>query len=466
MNVQSLLRSLLELALFIGGLLLVFVSATGGQLLRIPWIEVMAIVLFAALVLALLTRALIAFWRHQWIGGILRLLSVPALLVAGGAGLFVTSIFAESLPEFWNQMRMTLPLDQRSARRFVTEGERIARLLSAKTPDGKPMKLRQVTFGLNPKVGEPVRTVEFDFWKDAPGHFSCDATYQREGHVWLKKNQSAGGDTEMFEKNQKAIPASLPQELRGSFEWPVQQGVVDQLLEVGREMANLFEREQPLASEGAAWNVESIKFQRGLAKGWHDSIQIKLEAKRGKQRVAWTEVTLFYDGKRAWFESCYGGVSSDTSEDFNRNLDAAVTTTLREWLIEDRGIIKKAEDHGKPWRSCEAALPGDVRMIYHEQPAHAFLAEYNMRAEFVLPDGRRRTFELPCNTGGRTKVLVYTGTTSSGSRAVRLVSGVSINIAFDLGTLRMVDPKTIRDETYIGAFLEEQTPLTWFPANR
>ena len=207
-----LMRGLLELALFIGGLLLVFVSASGGQLLHIPWIEIMAIVLFAALVLILLTHALIAFWRHQWIGGILRLFAVPVLLVTGGAGLFVTSIFAESLPEFWNQMRLTLPLDQRSARRFVAEGERIARLLSAKTPDGKPMRLRQVTFGLNPKVGEPVRTVEFNFWKDAPGDFSCDATYQPEGQVWLKKNQSAGGDTEMFEKNQKAIPASLPQE--------------------------------------------------------------------------------------------------------------------------------------------------------------------------------------------------------------------------------------------------------------
>lgn len=459
MNYQLLLRGLLELAFFVGCLLLVFVSAAGGQLLRMPWMEIMAIVLFAALVLVLLTRALIAFWRHRWIGGILRLFGVPLLLVIGGAGLFVTSMIADSLPEFWNQLHLTLPLERGNARRFVTEGERIAGILSSETPDGKPMKLRQVTFGLIPKGGEPVRMVEFDFCKDT---FSCDATYQPEGHVWLKRNQSAGGDTEMFEKNHKAIPPLLPQELQGSFEWPVNQAVTARLLEAGREIATILQQEQPLDSDGAGWSVESIEFHRGVAKGCHDSIQIKLQAKKEKRRVAWANVTLFYDGRQARFQSCDGGVGGDS----NMNHEAAVTSVLREWLSEDRGILKKAEDHGKPWRSCEAALPGGVRMIYREQPAHAFLAEYNMRVEFFLPDGRHRLFDLPPNTGGRTKVLVYTGTTSSGSSAVRLVSGAYIDIAFDLGTLRMINPKTIRGENYTGAFLEETTPLTWFPAIR
>jgi hypothetical protein len=463
MNVQSLVRGLLEIAIFAGGLLVVFASAAGGQLLHMRWMDILAIGLFAALALVLLTRALIAFWRHRWIGGILRLFAVPVLLVVGGAGLFVTSMIADSLPEFWSQMQLTLPLEKGNTRRFVKEGERIAGMLSSKTPDGKPMKLRQVTFRFIPKGGEPVRTVEFDFSKD---NFSCDATYQPEGHVWLKKNQHASGDTEMFKKNQKAIPAALPQQLQGSFDWAVNQAVADRLLEAGREMAKVLQQEQPLDSEGAAWNVESIEFHRGLAKGWHDSIQINLNAKREKRRVAWANVTLFFDGKQARFENCNGWVDDDKGCDFNMNHDAAVTSVLREWLSEDRGILKKTESHGKPWRSCEAALPGGVRIIYREQSAHAFLAEYNMRVEFLLPNGRRRCFDLPMNTGGRTKVLVYTGTTSSGSAAVRLVSGAYINIAFDLGTLRMLDPKTICDETYTGAFLGETTPLTWFPANR
>lgn len=463
MNYQLILRGLLESALFVGGLLFVFVSAAGGQLLHNPWIDIMSIGLFAALVLVLLTRALIAFWRHRWIGGILRLFGVPVLLLVAGAGLFVTSIIADSLPEFWNQMHLTLPLERGNARRFVTEGERIAGILSPKTPDGKPMKLRQVTFGIKPAVGEPVRMVEFDFWKDT---FRCDAKYRVRGPVWTRESFHCGGDTETFDANHKAIPLLLPQELQGFFEWPVNQAVTDRLLEAGREMAKVLQQEQPLGSEGAAWNVESIEFHRGLAKGWHDSIQINLNAKRENRRLAWANVTLFYDGKQAQLENCNGWVDHDTGGDSNMNHDAAVTSTLREWLREDRGILKKTEDHGKPWRSCEAALPGSVRMIYREQPAHPFLAEYNMRVEFFLPDGRHRLFDLPPNTGGRTKVLVYTGTTSSGSSAVRLVSGAYIDIAFDLGTLRMLDPKTIRDENYTGAFLEETTPLTWFPAIR
>jgi hypothetical protein len=45
-----------------------------------------------------------------------------------------------------------------------------------------------------------------------------------------------------------------------------------------------------------------------------------------------------------------------------------------------------------------------------------------------------------------------------------LVASPHFDIAFDLGTLRIIDPKAVRNESFAGAFLEEQTPLTWFPA--
>ena len=146
------------------------------------------------------------------------------------------------------------------------------------------------------------------------------------------------------------------------------------------------------------------------------------------------------------------------------NHEAAVTTVLREWLTEDRGIVERVRDRGRPWRACEAMLPGGIRVIYREQPAHPFLAEYNMRIEFILPDGRKRLFELPMNTGGRTSVLVFTGITSDGSAAVQLTSGSHVEVAFDLKTLRWLDPAEMKGAVYAGAFLEEKTPLGWFPA--
>ncbi|MFZ0615751.1 MAG: hypothetical protein WAN16_04800 [Chthoniobacterales bacterium] len=453
------LRRLLEVVFLLGFLLLSFFFEGLAEILQKPWPEWVALFLFAFLLLVTLIRTLVAFWRREWLGGIVRLLILPMLLTGGMAGLFVISIAGSTLPELWQVFHRTLPLEKGAERRLVGEGERIARLLSAKTPDGKPMQLRHVTFGLHPKGGEPARTVEYDFWKD---DFSCDAMYRQEGSLWRKWSDSASGG-EMFDANRKAVSPALPEELQGSFDWPVNQAVTDRLLKVGWEIAKVLEQDQPLASEGALWGVESIEFQRELAKGCHDSIRIGLQALREGKGVAWATADLSYDGESARLDRCRGSTLQGGS---NKNDDAAVATALREWLHQDRGILKKAGDHGKPWRSCEATLPGGVRLIYHEQPAHPFLAEYNMRAEFLLQDGRSRCFELPMNTGGRTKVLAYTGITASGSPAVHLVASPHFDIAFDLGTLRRIDPKAVIQESYAGAFLGEKTPLTWFPAPR
>jgi hypothetical protein len=442
-------------------ILLSFIFAVLAEILHKPWPGWVALFLFALLLLVTLIRTLVSFWRREWLGVIVRLLILPMLLASGMAGLFVISIAGSTLPELWQGFHRTLPLEKGAERRLVGEGERIASLLSAKTPDGKPMQLRQVTLGLNLKRGEPARTVEFDFWKAAPVSFSCGATYRLEGALWRKEGEGASGDSETFDANSKALSPELPEELQGSFDWPVNQAVADSLFEAGREMAKVLEREQPLASEGAEWSVESIAFQRELANGWRDSIRIGFRALREGKCVAEATADLTYDGKSARLDRCGGSLIQGDSRG---NDDVAVATALREWLHQDRGILKKVNDHGKPWRSCEATLPGGVRLIYHEQPAHPFLAEYNMRAEFLLQDGRSRCFELPMNTGGRTKVLAYTGITASESPAVHLVASPHFDIAFDLGTLRIIDPKAVRNESFAGAFLEEQTPLTWFPA--
>lgn len=456
------LRGVIEAGVLLGVLLLSFMGVVLAGILQKPWIEKLSFFLIPGLLLLLLFRGVVTLWQSR-LSGILRLLALPVVFVGGFGGIFVASMIGDSLPELWEQYWRTLPIEKGAERSVIKEGKRIASLLSAKSPDGMPMELRQVMFGLEFKGAEPTRTIGFDFAKGAPEFFSC-SSYRLQGDRWIKVGEhSSGGELKSFEANRKAILPALPKELQGNLEWPLKQAVAEQFIKEGREIANLLERQQPLATEGAAWSLEGIHFGHGIRKGWHDSIEIKLQARREKERVAWASVYLTYDGKMARLDRCIGGGGGS---DGSMIQEAALMTIFREWLSEDRGILKKAEDHGKPWRSCEATLPGGIRMIYHEQPAHAFLAEYNMRMEFLLPDGRHRKFDLPMNTGGRTRVLVYEGSTADGGRAIRLVSGAYINAAFDLGTLRMIDPKAVLNESYEGVFLEEKTPLTWFPSAR
>ncbi len=425
--------------------------------------EWLSLILIVIVILWLPVRVVIALIRKEWLGAVIRIVLLPFVLVAGLLGMVAGSMSGGEATE-WDWKKSTLPVEKSAEQKLVERGEKIAGVLSSKTPDGRPMKLRSVNLVIEQREHDAFRKIGFEFDKMNPGFFSIGADYRFGGDVWKLDGHHGSGDPETFKRNEQALVPLLPQQLEGSLIWPLKDTVVNQLTDLARAMCTVLEKEQPLPVEGASWKLEGTDFRHGLGKGDTDSIQLTFGAWRGRERVAWASAELFYDGKKARLGRCGGGIEGGHTANSTMDHEAAVTTVLREWLIEDREIAEKVRERGRPWRSCEAMLPDGIRMIYHEQPAHPFLAEYNMRIEFILPDGRKRRFDLPMNTGGRTSVLAYTGATPDGLTAIRLVSGRHFDVAFDLKTLRWIDPAKITEAIYVGAFLEEKTPLQWFPA--
>lgn len=438
-------------------------SVFASEAFAFRFCEWLSLILIVVVFLWLPVRAVIALIRREWLGAVIRIVLLPFVLVAGLLSMVAGSMAGGEATE-WDWKKSTLPVEKSEEQKLVARGEKIAEVLSSKTPDGRPMKLRSVDFVIEQREHDALRKIGYEFDKMTPGFFSIGADYRVGRDAWKLNGHSASGDPATFQRNKEALVPLLPQQLKASFVWPLKETIVNQLTDLARAMCAVLEKEQLLPVEGASWRLERTEFRHGLGKGDADSIQLTFGVWRGKERFAWASAELFYDGKKARLGRCGGGVQGGYTANSTMDHEAAVTTVLREWLSQDRGILEKVRERGLPWRSCEAMQPDGIRMIYYEQPAHLFLAEYNMRIEFILPDGRKRRFDLPMNTGGRTSVLVYTGATPDGSAAVRLVSGRHFDVAFDLKALRWVDPAKIMGAVYAGAFLEEKTLLQWFPA--
>lgn len=438
-------------------------TATGLTLVS-AWLDsrgtgLAALLVFAGLILALLYRGNVALSRREWIGGTVRLLAAPICFLTGLVAMFLADLAGGAAAEWDFQTRM-LPVDERAMKAVQTEGNKIAASLSEHLPNHEKFTLNSISLESGGTEGTR-REIALDFFKPSPGHFSISADFQKIPDGWKRTNHGASGDTETFSKFRDSVEPHLPSALPPALRWPSDEKVTKSIREGAEGLLAVFEKQELLRTRGKPWSVESIRYVRNLRGRSNDTVRIRFSCKDGKKLIAWAETDWAFGGKALRFLSASGGAGGNSDMEDHAEIETLVT----EWLGRDRGIFERLKSRGKPWRTCDARLPGGVGLTYAEQPAHPFLAEYHMRATINVPDGRSRTFSLPMNTGGRTKVLVFTGAAPSGTTALRLVSGRHFNMAFDLGSLRIFPVGEFTESAYAGAFLEVSTPLTWFPAD-
>ena len=455
---RRLAEFLLVLALLVTTTGLTFVSAW----LDSPSTGIAALLVGAFLVLALLGRGILSLTRHEWVGAIVRILAAPACFIIGLAAMFFAYLFAQlgggvALEQHFESR--TLPVNERAMSAIQAEGNKIAASLSEHLPNQEKLALHLI--GLESSgPGGMQQKISLDFFKSPPGHFSISADFQKGSDGWKRTSQSASGDPETFEKFRNAIQPNLPAALPPEILWPADDHVTKSIRAGAEELRAVFEKQDLLRSNGKPWSVDTIRYLRNLRDLRNQTVRITFSCKDGKKRIAWAHTDWAFCENTLHFLDATGGTENES----NMENHAEVETVVTEWLSSDRGIFERLKPRGKPWRTCEAILPDGVSLIYAQQQAHLFLAEYDMRATINLPDGRSRTFALPMNTGGRTNVLVFTGTSPGGTAALRLASGRHFDMAFDLVSLRIFPVGEFTESAYAGAFQEVSTPLTWFPA--
>lgn len=413
------------------------------------------LLIFACLILALLARGILSLWRHQWVAGIARILAVPACFLFGLAAMFLADLAGRWAMD-WDLRAGTLPVDERAMKEIRNEGNKIAAGLSSFLPNQEKFALEVIDI----ESGGAPRKISLRFSKPPPEYFSISADFQETPGGWKRTGGGSSGDTETFAKFRDAIDPHLPSSLPATLRWPVDEPVAKRIRDGAEALRAVIESQGILGTDGKAWSVGPIHYVRNLRSDGCDMVRMNFSCKEGRQPVAWAGTDWAFDGKTLRFLDATGGTRGNS----NRENQAEVETSVTEWLARDREIFEHLKPRGKPWRTCEAELPGGIRLLYAQQQAHPFLAEYHMRATISLPDGRSRTFALPMNTGGRTEILVFTGTKADGSAALRMVSGRHFDMVFDLQTLRIFPAGEFKESAYAGAYLEISTPLTWFPS--
>lgn len=409
---------------------------------------------FLGLLIALLSGGILALWRRQWLAGLLRVFAVPVCFVGGILVMFLANL-AGGAALGGDFRTRTLPIDQRAMEEIREEGERIAADLSKYLPLHEKFALRAIDL----ESSGQIQKINLSLFTGSSSYFSLNLEFQKSKSGWNRTGNGTGGSPETFKTIRAAVEPYFPTSLPPTLPWPLHESVADSIREGAEALCTVFENQGLLRTDGEPWGIRSIHYIRSFGPPREDLVRLDLACKEGRTSLAWAGTDWAYDGKFLRFLDATGGVPTGSTMENH----AEVETIVTEWLTQDREIFERVKPQGKAWRTCEAHLPG-VNLIYSQQPVHPFLAEYNMRVSIGLPDGRSRMFSLPMNTGGRTQILVYTGTTSQGGPALRMVSGQHFDMAFDLEALRIFPVGEFQESAYAGAFLEVSTPLTWFPS--
>jgi hypothetical protein len=456
-------------AAWVGGLWMLAVALAGASSWCLwAWLGFGSMGALAAGGLVLGWRGVAALcWRH-WIGGVLRLLALPLLLAAVLAACVMAGFAGKAarMAEFGPDAAgpRTLPIEAGAMGEVVAAGERLAaqiRWPRAAGEDGLVLESVQFAFG----PGR--RELEFSFVRGGGGYFRGTLRFrQKPDGGWAYEGHSASGDTAGFSER-----SALFDELRAGLTppadllWPVSPEVERRWTAAADELAAVLSAAAPLGTEGAPWRADSVKMTRQLRTENRDAVAIWLGARRGSQRVAYAVTTWAFDGRRARLVDVSAGVDSGNSSRSTMEDGAEIRSLLEPWLAGQKGLLEEsalyASRSDRSWESCEAVLSDGTVLTYHQQQAHLFLAEYHMRLGIRPLGGEEREFFLPMNTGGRTAILVKTGTAPDGTPAARVDAGRHFDLGFTLRNPRMIPAGSVRDETIAGAFTSVSTPLRW-----
>lgn len=427
----------------------------------------LALIFFGLAFLCVLSFSIVSVLGRRWVAAVVWFVSLIVLVPLSLVGAVVAGFAGKMLASVEWEARV-LPVPAEAAAEVIRSGNALVSQINNENADGAPaFALDSVDFSFGPEG----RKIGFDLVLGQAAEFRAGIRFrQTASGNWQKDGNSCSGETETFETNRRRFEDAAAG-LRGpDIAWPVPVEVEEQWTAAGKEIAGFLSTAGVLETSGTPWSLSHVDMSQPVANPANSRISMWFGAKQGRQSVAYATLYLTYNGKRARIEDLTAGVSRGTSSSWRMEHGAAVRSLLEPWLAGRNGLIapsKLFQSHDdSTWEACETTLPDGSVLIYRQQIAHPFLAEYNMRVE-IRPPGAEKgcEFFLPMNTGGRTAILVEIGKTAEGIPVVRLDAGRHFNQAFTLrDEPRMIPPEAVLGAAPLGAFSGVKSALRWVSA--
>jgi hypothetical protein len=424
------------------------------------WPQIPAFAILAGTSLYLIARSISSLWHRCFGAFFLRFLAGLLLLPIGLVGFAVVGMAGKfvAMVEF---EKGTLPLRHSTLRQLRGEAERMARDISSAAENELEFTPESVSL----EFGGPHRSMEFEFVStpEIGGHFrgSVDFRQHNDG-AWKLAGRSSSGDPKTFDVLRAAFEKTVQQLPAPTLDWAVPGEIESRFSDAAAKLAAELTARGVFELADKPWHLGSVRFSHRLSGSGGDSVIMVFRAKESDERGAYFFSYWTFDGKVARLRDVSAGIDRGSASSSTRENNEEVRTELNEILSSmPDSVLRPEKESSRGWDSCTATLPDGSKLTYSQQSAHPFLAEYNMRATIELPDGRRRVFSLPMNTGGRTAVFVSFGKKASGSPAIRMTAGRHFDTAFDLTKPAFTSPDEVLDPEPLGAFLQISTPLQW-----
>lgn len=458
--IKPLHRRLLKAAcvgtLFLAGLAL----AAAEGFFYTGWLGLAALICLGAALAGVAAFMIRALLRRRWIAAVVWLAALVVLTPSALVGGMVAG-FAGTMLRMADRGTRTLPVDRSAMDKLAASGKQLVSQL------GGSFKLEAIEMTFGPGG----REVGFDVVAGEPGSFRAGIRFrQHAGGAWKPggSGHSSSGNTETFKADLKRFEEAFAKTIAPTITWPLTDHVEKEWISATRGLADALSSAGVLDTAGIAWQAGSVRMSRSLRTGNNDSISIWLDAGRGRERVASAATYWAFDGKRARLTDVTGMVERGAGSSSTMAHNAEVRSILEPWLASQDGLLAPsvlfASRNDATWTACETLLPDGTTLIYREQQAHPFLAEYHMRLEIRPPGGEARDFFLPMNTGGRTAILVGVGSTADGTPAIRVNAGRHFDLGFTLRDPRMISAASVGAEIPVGAFTGVKMRLRWASA--
>lgn len=448
------------LAIFFCGLLCSALAFLGGRFtgMLASWLTLLAWLLFLLGLLFLVIRFFIALTNRQWIGCAVRLLAVPALLILGAISLFLAELSGKASWEVLPAPTSNPP-GLHSLQELVDAGNNLAAELSNAAGMPGAFALQAIR----------VAKTQQKCWIE----LSCGTQNHQDGFSaryrwvaddkWFWDGWSAHGDIGVNLNSQLQVQ-DFP--LLDNLAWPVDTALEEQWQTAGEELAAALRSQNPFASTNNDWRLRSWRFDYPLKKKFGQRVEFEIETPKQNETKFSAAIRCRYYKGQFFVEDVTAGQHLGASSSWTMEDAARVQSAIESFILsKETNLFALQDDSGfGKWRQATAQLPDGLIVQYHEQQAHLFLAEYNMRMELTSPDGKTRRYSLPMNTGGRTSILGFQTTDVDGRPCVQFICR-SFNVVFCNDNLEWTTAAADADKEFLGAFLGVTAPVKWISAD-